>query len=134
MMIFVISIITVPTMAIGPLVPDGPSDREGRSTTNTPDDTVLLHFSWDRLDEVAALSFPAVSSFCRVDPSSFLLMVGPEVCPWVRALQWSRPWNCAPSSRPPFLLLFESLVKRRPHFREPIFTHVTRRFSCSQCH
>ena len=27
------------------------------------------------------------------------------------------------------LLLFESLVKRRPHFREPISTHVTGRFS-----
>ena len=59
-----------------PLVLVGPSDREGRTTTNTLDDTVLLDFSWDCLDEVADLSFPAEPSFFRFDPSSFLLTGG----------------------------------------------------------
>ena len=68
------------------LVPDGPLDCEGRSTTDTMDETVLLDFSWDvedqksialdTLDEAAVLSFPPESCCCRVDHSSFLLMGG----------------------------------------------------------
>ena len=60
-----------------PLVPDGPSDREDRSTTDTLDESVLLDFlSWDLegrssialdvFDEMAA----SESCCCRVDPSS----------------------------------------------------------------
>ena len=68
-----------------PLVPEGPSDREDRSTTDSLYETVLLDFlsrdlegrssiAFDVWDEVAV--FALFQSCCRDDPSSLFLTGG----------------------------------------------------------
>ena len=85
-----------------PPVPDGWSDNEDRSTSDTLDEWVLLDFlSWDlesrssvALDEVAVLSFLAESCCCQVDPSSLFLMGGACSPLLGHATQWIHPSSC----------------------------------------
>ena len=117
-----------------PLVPDGPLDQKDRSTTYTLDDTVLLDFLWDRLDELPFL--PSRPS-ARSTRHPFSWRVGPEVRPQCVQFNGVVHGIVRPLGGPrclALLLLFDSFVRRRPHFRKPIFTNATWRFSNTQRH
>ena len=121
MMISMTMLITVQTMAIWPPSP-GWAVGPGGS----------IHHRHTRWHSLAGLLVGSLGQGGWLFFHPFFWRVGPEVRPGVLAIQWSCPWIHEPSLGTPPPCASASVWE--PCFREPISTHVTRRFSGTQCH